>query len=220
MDNSYKSFDIYSEVVINKKVFKIKKMNLGELIEFMTNYRIFVSLEHLGKINTKFLDKKLQKEALNECIKLSVIQKPLFINLKTICTLIEEVLKFNSSPEEKEEKDQVFNNDYLQVVIHEIALQYHWSKEQILKLYPEEIKIYFAKINEHLDNKVKKDALFMIDLEAIITCPQLTKDGFSKYMNDYQRRRDNIIKGIKLEKLDIENFKKKQAEWLATQGVH
>jgi hypothetical protein len=222
MDNAYKSLDLYSDIVVNRKKFKIKKMNIGEYIEFTVNFQVIDRLEKLRKINKKYFDVKIWKESLVECVKLSAIKKPFLANNTDLRMIVNEAIKFNAAPSKgnKEGIDLVINNDYLQIVIHELALYYHWSKDQILKLYPEEMQIYFAKIGDYLEMKNKKEALFLLDLEAIVTGPHLTEKGSRKYYNDLQRRREAIISGDQIEKLDIDKFKKQQADWLATQGVH
>ena len=221
VDNAYKSFDRFDTVFVKSKCFWLKKMNFGEFVEFITNYQIMTKLEILKTIKSFLFDRKEWGNALAECYRLSVLKKPRFVSTKIARIVIDEAMKLNR-PESKEIKDEKkeIDMDYFQSMIHELAYYYHWSKEDILKLYIEEIEIYFKKIAKAIEHKQKKEDLKMLDFECYLLTPHMSKDGYRDYMRTYRTKRENIINGTHKKEINIEQFRIAQDEWLKTQGVH
>ena len=218
MDNAFKSLDLYSETKINGKKFQLKKLNIGDFIEFITNYRIMVKLEAVKALKPAWFDGLIWKSALKTCWGIILYKKSLFVGIPTKRMLIDESLKLNSSEKKDNKTDQLMDNNYFQKLIHTLARYYHWSKQDILKLYPEEISLYIDFICDDNMIEAKKESLKMNEFDFMILKPHLTQKGYSQSLNDYKNRRDRIMSGNKTSHIDQERIKKEKA-WLESQGM-
>lgn len=222
MDNAYKSLELYKNIRYGLKTVRVKKLNLGQFIEFMINYKHFAIQDNLRKI-PKLFNRGIYRDALNACVKLSTGRT---YRSKRLCKfIIEESRKF-SRPEGEGKKDVDADLNYLQGIIHTIAWYYKWSKVEVLALYPDEIKIYSEKIAREIRIENIKQNIFMTDLRYIIESPNVEKKNHTKHFLNYQSERKELIESIKNidnKKIgqfnNLEEFKKSQSEWLKKEGV-
>ncbi len=179
---SYRVLEIYKLIKIGKKEVKIKRLTLGQWLEFIVDYRAVVL--------------KKDKQALKEILKFIESKSQLTsFELGTIC---KEILVLNRSDykgdSEKEEKP-----DWIYDVIAFFAQKCGWTKENILNLYLDEIKPLMLKI-ANLENKSME---YQAD-KIFIALNYAYSDKPEKYW-DYVKKRDSL-------KLNIDENKLKEWE--------
>ena len=221
MDNAYKSLDLYDVLVHKRNRIQVKKLNLGDYIEFLIQFDVMIRQEMLKEHYPNLYRKGLYESALNDCVRLATGKS--FKDVKFKRTIAHFALEFNR-PDIKLEADEkkAVNPDYFQEIIHFIAYHYKWSKTEIKSCYPEELLIYMKKINKELFEQYKMKELDKRDIRFYIEQGNVTKEGARLFLENYNSDRKSIIE-LTMDKKpehDLEAFKKAEKEWLKSKGVN
>jgi len=157
------SFDSYSILRINKRKYKIQKLNFKKTMEYLIIYNAYVNMLTAHELfcnKFNWFEKKrslraikAKKNDLMECIGIPKYRQKDF---KQIIKYVSEKIEINKTknPEtEQEKKDRVKSYDvnYIQNIIAYFALNFGWNKEEIFAMYPKEIDIIMNKANIWLD---------------------------------------------------------------------
>lgn len=220
MDNAYKSLDAYCEINFIFRSVRINKLNLGQYIEFVNHYKIITAQNILKSFHSNLLKNKIVKASIRECVRLATGRKS--YGKLTDRAIISQTLEFNK-PEKRGQAggEKAFDPNYLQGLIHIIAKHYHWTKSEILKLYPDEVVVYADNIMRDIKLKYKEHALFIVDLDYIVSKSVVSKSGGTKLLASYQASRKKILSddGNEFKVGDLEAFKASQKAWLERNGI-
>lgn len=157
------SFDSYSILRINKRKYKIQKLNFKKTMEYLIIYNAYVNMLTAHELfcnKFNWFEKKrslraikAKKNDLMECIGIPKYRQKDF---KQIIKYVSEKIECNKV--KSTDKKTVQDSNSIQGLIAYFALHFGWNKEQVFSLYPEEISIIMQKNEILLDIEALRSA--------------------------------------------------------------
>lgn len=131
------SFRRFSLLEIGKRKIKIRRLNLGELFEWLSLYQFC-------------LQNRFPQGDFENLIQLSVLEKVDPFLKKEKIEILKAAFHLNFEKSENSAKNTKSPN-WLQSLIVRLGFYLHYSKEQVLALYPDEAVIILKELSAILD---------------------------------------------------------------------
>ena len=157
------SFDSYSILRINKRKYKIQKLNFKQTMEYLIMYNAYVNMLTAHELFCNMLnwfEKRRSSRAIkakeNELMEYIGIPKYRQKDFKQIIKYVSEKIECNKV--KTTDKKTVQDSNSIQGLIAYFALHFGWDKETVFSLYPEEISIIMQKNEILLDIEALRHA--------------------------------------------------------------
>lgn len=124
------SLERYDEIVLRKgKSAAIRKLNLGETLEFIARYNHFIGLQ----------PGRERRRALKELSSFCLLKKPFILTERDRLKIVYAAKNYASLPALRRNGRSKHRENWLQRLLAYFASNFGYSKEQTLGLYPEEV---------------------------------------------------------------------------------
>lgn len=137
---NYKSFARYKVITIGDKTFKIKRLTIGETIEFQAAYNYWL----------------VYGKGVDDLVRLSGISESVSDEEAAAIVTAEKDYCFNTPNEKKDNviiRKKKDKSDWLISMIARFAYFFGWTRDEVLALYFDEANALLEEINEiHMAN--------------------------------------------------------------------
>lgn len=193
MQGIYDHIDFYTEIVIDKNKYYLKKLKLGMYINFWVNYRAWKLTGNLSSLD----------EIIEECVYNS--KK---VNKKHKNVIADKIMERVSSVivSGNDVSDNVQDNkNWLSELIAYFGFHCGWDKDKILDLYMDEVESILDSLKKlvQLSNDERQDRNFLSHFYAV--------SKPSKYEEEIINKREKF--GVV--NSDLEKLRKMNKEWMS-----